>query len=275
MALYSRPRNTRLLVVSLVMASLITITIDFRGGQNGPFEVAGRGALSVVGALQGAVSRVVHPIGSMFTGIAHIASLRSENDALKKQIAQYRAEVGKNVSNERIIQELTKLLKLQENLQLRHTVAARVTGESPTNFEWAVFIDKGSSDDVKVDQPVVSGDGLVGHVISVAPHASKVLLIIDPDSAVAARLTSSGETGLVNGQRNRPLIMDLVNPDVKVFPNEEVVTSGFQGGLYPPDIPIGFVSHVYSARGSLTKTIEMAPAVDFSALEFVLVITKA
>ena len=92
---------------------------------------------------------------------------------------------------------------------------------------------------------------------------------------MAARLTSSGETGLVNGQRNRPLIMDLVNPDVKVFPNEEVVTSGFQGGLYPPDIPIGFVSHVYSARGSLTKTIEMAPAVDFSALEFVLVITKA
>ena len=162
---------------------------------------------------------------------------------------------------------------LSENLQLTG-VSGRVVGESVSNFEWSVTIDKGSADKVQINDPVVSGDGLVGHVIQVAPHACKVQLIIDPESAVAGRLTSSGETGLLVGQRSRPLTMDLVNANAKVVGNELVVTSGYQGGLYPAEIPIGTVSHDFSRLGSLNTTIEISPAVDFSALEFVLVITK-
>jgi rod shape-determining protein MreC len=273
MALYSRPRNTRLLVVSLVMVSLLTITVDYRGGQQGPLEAAGQGALQVVVALQSAVSKIIHPIGSFLSGIAHIGSLRSENEKLKAEIQRLKSQSGQTISDKRIIQEQAKLLKLIDDLQLTGK-AGRVVGESPTNFEWSVTVNVGSADKVKLDDPVVSGDGLVGHVISVAPHACKVQLIIDPDSAVAGRLASSGETGLVVGQRSKPLTMDLVNADAKVFPNEQVVTSGYQRGLYPPEIPIGQVSHVFSKPGSLTTTIEISPAVDFSALEFVLVVTK-
>jgi rod shape-determining protein MreC len=272
MALYSRPRNTRLLVVSLVMMSLLTITVDYRGGEKGPLEAAGQGALQVVVALQSGVSKIVRPIGSFLSGIAHIGSLRSENEELKAQIKALQAREGQTVSDKRVIQELTGLLKLTEDLELKG-VAGRVVGESVSNFEWSVTIDKGSADGVKVNDPVVSGEGLVGHVIDVAGHACKVQLIIDPDSAVAGRLASSGETGLVVGQRSRPLTMDLVNSDAKVFPDEQVVTSGYQRGLYPPEIPIGKVSHVFSRPGSLTTTIELAPAVDFSALETVLVVT--
>jgi rod shape-determining protein MreC len=272
MALYSRPRNTRLLVVSLVMASLLTITVDYRGGEKGPLEAAGEGALQVVVALQSGVSRVIHPIGSFLGGIAHIGSLRSENNELRAKVKALQAQVAKSISDKRIIQEQTKLLKLEENLQLKG-VTGRVVGESVSNFEWSVTVNQGSADGVKIDNPVVSGDGLVGHVISVAPHACEVQLIIDPDSAVAGRLASSGETGLVVGQQSRPLTMDLVNSDAKVVINDQVVTSGYQSGLYPPEIPIGQVSHVFSRRGSLTTTIELTPAVDFSALEYVLVVT--
>jgi rod shape-determining protein MreC len=272
MALYSRPRNTRLLVVSLVMMSLLTITVDYRGGERGPLEAAGQGALQVVVALQSGVSKIVRPIGSFLSGIAHIGSLRSENEKLKAQIKALEARAGQTVSDRRVIQELTGLLKLTEDLKLKG-VAGRVVGESVSNFEWSVTIRLGSADGVHVNDAVVSGDGLVGHVIDVAGHACKVQLIIDPDSAVAGRLASSGETGLVVGQRSRPLTMDLVNSDAKVFPDEQVLTSGYQQGLYPPEIPIGKVSHVFSRPGSLTTTIELVPAVDFSSLEFVLVVT--
>ncbi|HYT77760.1 MAG TPA: rod shape-determining protein MreC [Actinomycetota bacterium] len=271
MALYSRPRNTRLLVVSLVMASLLTITVDYRGGEKGPLEAAGQGALQVVAALQSGVSKVVQPIGSFLSGIAHIGSLRSENDALKAQIKALEARAGQSISDRRIIKELTRLLKLTEDLQLKG-VTGRVVGESVSNFEWSVTINKGSADKVQQNDPVMSGDGLVGHVIEVAPHACRAQLIIDPDSAVAGRLASSGETGLVVGQRSKPLTMDLVNSGAKVVINDQVVTSGYQSGLYPPEIPIGLVSHVFSRPGSLTTTIELTPTVDFSALEFVLVV---
>ena len=106
-----------------------------------------------------------------------------------------------------------------------------------------------------------------------------VQLIIDPDSAVAARLSATGETGLVRGQRDRPLTVDLISPNANVVSDEPVETSGYQipGGkaLYPPGITIGFVSHIFTRANSLTKTIEIRPAVDFNALEFVLVLVRS
>lgn len=276
MALYSRPRNTRLLVVSLVMISLLTITIDYRGGQNGPFEVAGRGALQVVGALQGTVSKVLHPVGAFFSGLAHVGSLRSENTKLKAELEAAQRKTGLAVTLQRQVDSLEKLIGLKSALKLKGQ-AARVVGESVSNFEWSVTISVGSSAGVRLNMAVVSGDGLVGHVVEVAPNTSKVQLIIDPDSAVAARLSSSGERGLMVGQRNNPLRLDLVDTTADVQPGEQVVTSGYtvsgEHGLYPPEIPIGIVSHVFPRPGSLNTTIEVAPAVDFSALDFVLVIT--
>ena len=273
MALYGRARNTRVLVISLVMASLLTITIDYRGGQRGPFEVAGRGAYNLVVAVQSVVSRVLHPIGAFASGLAHVGSLRSENQALKGQVRQLQAQVGRDVSLQRVNQELTKLFELEQTLQLKG-VTARVTAESVGNFEWSVNVDKGSTSGIRVDMPVIVGDGLVGHIVEVGLTAAKVQLIIDPDSSVAARLATSGETGLIVGQRSQDLNMDLVNPDAAVLPDEQVVTAGYQGGLYPPEIPIGVVSHIFQQPGSLTKTIDVRPAVDFTSLEFLLVVTN-
>jgi rod shape-determining protein MreC len=273
-AVSRRARSTRLLVVSLVMASLVTITIDFKGGSTGPLELAGKTALSIVGPLQDAVSHLFRPIGSFFSGLAHVGSLESDNHRLQDEITRLRQAAGTRVSTERELERLQRLLDLQQNLGLTG-VTATVIGASPSNFEWSITINRGSSDGVKPNLPVVAGEGLVGLVTEVSLHWSTVQLIIDPRSAVAGRLASSGETGLVTGQRGNPMIMDLVNPNVKVAPNELVVTSGYQGGLYPPEIPIGYVSSSYARPGSLTKSILVRPAVDFSSLEVVEVVLKA
>jgi rod shape-determining protein MreC len=272
MALYSRPRNTRMLVVTLVMASLLTITVDYRGGSSGPFEIAGKSTLAVVGALQGAVRRVVHPFGAFFGGLVQVGSLRSENQRLKAEIQVLQQQRGKTVTLERQLAELSRLAHLRDSLKLSG-VTAGVVGQSVGNFEWSITVNRGSTSGVKVDDAVVTGDGLVGHVLEVAPNVSKVQLILDPQSAVAGRLASSGETGLVVGQRDADLRMDLVNPDARAAASEQIVTAGFQGGLYPPEIVIGTVAHVYQVPGALTKSISVRPAVDFSALEFVLVVT--
>lgn len=273
MALYSRPRNTRLLVVSLVMLSLITITIDYRGGDSGPLELAGKGTLSVVGAMQGAVRKVVHPVSAFFSGLAHIGSLKDENARLQEEVRKLEAERAQTITLQRQNEQFRKLLDLQNALSLKG-VSASVIGESIGNFEWSITIDRGSTSGIRRDMAVISGDGLVGHVDEVAPNASKVLLVIDPRSSVAGRLAGSGETGLVVGQTDKnDLRMDLVNPQTEVAPDEEVLTSGYQGGLYPPGIPIGVTSHVFTNPGSLTKTISIRPVVDFSALEFVIVVT--
>jgi rod shape-determining protein MreC len=274
MALTRRSQRTRLLVVSLVMASLITITVDFKGGQSGPLELVGQAALSVIGPLQDAVSKTFHPVAEFFGGLARAGSLEAENKRLQDEIARLQQHANSQISTERLYKRLITLNHLEETLGFQG-VTARVIGDSVSNFEWSITIDRGSSSGVKVDQPVVTGEGLVGHVVEVALGWSRVELIIDPHSSVAGRLASSGETGLVSGRRSNPMAMDLVNADFKVPPNELVVTSGYQGGLYPAEIPIGFVSNVYAPPGSLTQSILVRPVVDFSSLEVVAVITKS
>jgi len=271
-ALSRRVRSTRLLVISLVMASLLVITVDYRGGTSGPFEVAGRALQTVVGTLQSGVSRVLQPIGSFFSGLVHIGSLQAQNHRLQQEIQDLREKTQHDTSLRRLIEEFNSLYKLQQTYGLQG-VAATVIGQSANNFQWSVTINRGSGDGIKQDMPVVSGDGLVGHVVSVTSNTSIVLLVLDPDSFVDGRLSSSGVTGGVQGERNKDLQMSLVPPDTKVFPGEQVVTSGYQSGLYPPEIPIGSVSHVYIQDGGLNKLITIRPAVDFSALEIVLVVT--
>ncbi|HEX8100698.1 MAG TPA: rod shape-determining protein MreC [Actinomycetota bacterium] len=273
MALYRRARNTRALVITLVTLSLVTITIDYRGGDSGPFEVAGRATLSAVGALQGAVSRLLRPAGSFFSGISHVGSLQEENERLRERIAALERQNSEGAYKDREIEQLRSLLNLKQGLRLSG-VTGNVIGESVSNFAWLITVDRGSVDGVRVHAPVVSGQGLVGQAVRVAPRWSQVELIIDPDSAVAGRLAASGETGLIKGQRADDLTMDLVNPKDPVVLNEQVVTSGYQGGVYPPGILVGFVSKVQDQPGGLFKRVDVRPAVDFSALQFVLIVTK-
>src|SRR5580765_5506814 len=87
-------RSTRLLVVTLVMASLVIITVDYRQGANGIFESMGRATASIVSPMQAAVSRIFRPIGSFFTGLGHIGSLESANRRLRDEVERLKAESG-------------------------------------------------------------------------------------------------------------------------------------------------------------------------------------
>jgi rod shape-determining protein MreC len=276
MALYRRARNTRVLVVSLVMICLLTITVDYRGGQTGPLAAAGRGAFTVVGALQDAVSHVFRPVGSFFSGLAHVGALQSENAALKRRITQLEQQAAQNTSRDRELERLRALYDLTLSGAYQGVVS-RVIGQSLSNFQFSINIDKGASQGIRLNDPVVSGDGLVGKVVQVTSNWSEVQLIIDRESGVGGRLSSSGGTGIVVGNTDRhDLLMDLLSTDVKVFPDEVVETSGFDSGsIYPPGILIGYVSASSEQPGSLHRTINVRPAVDFSSLEFVLIVTNS
>ncbi len=287
MALRNRTRSTRLLVVILVSVSLLTITVDYRQGDAGPLATVGSAALAIIGPLQEAVSKVTHPIGNFFSTLTHLPSIRAENEHLRGQVADLQAQIAIVASNEDRIKELENLLQIQASLGKNvQTTGALVIANGVSNFEWTVSINKGSSDGVKVDMPVVVGGvdtttaRLVGHVVKVSPDYSIVQLMIDPDSAVAGRLEQSRQTGILTGQGGSDLRMGLVDASTPVAPGELVTTAGYRipgvaSSLYPPGIVIGTVSRELDNPAALEKFVTVRPAVDFTSLDYVLVVLSS
>jgi rod shape-determining protein MreC len=261
------------LVITLITASLVTITVDYKEGSAGPLAQIGKAALSVIAPMQDAVSKAFRPVSRFFSSLADLPSLRSQNDALRIKVEQLQTQLSTTTSLQTRISELEGILNLRSTLLTNmQTTGANVIGSGVSNFEWSITIDKGSGAGVRVNDPVVAASGLVGHVIQVTPIASDVQLIIDPDSRVASRLIVSRETGLLSGRGPSDLSMGLINANTKVEPNEGVETAGYQNGLYPAGIPIGTVASVQNTPGSLTESVSVHPAVNFSTLDYVLVV---
>jgi len=119
----------------------------------------------------------------------------------------------------------------------------------------------------------------VGRVVSVTPVSSDVQLLIDQNFAVAGRLSTTRATGLVRGRGEQDPTMDGIPQDTQIALNGvqpvQVFTVSYeingQHGRYPPGILIGEVSSVIQSSNALETAVTLRPAVDFSALEYVLV----
>ena len=278
MAVRSRARSTRLLVVALVAVSLVTITIDYREGDDGPLASIGNAALTVISPLQEVVSKVTHPIGNFFSTLFRLPSIRHERDVLRERVDALETQLSETRSDQARLADLEALFGLRESLGPKvQTMAAQVIANGVSNFEWTIEIDKGSSDGMARDMPVIASSGLVGHVVQVGANSSRVQLIIDPDSFVAGRLDVSRQTGLLSGEGNQDLQMSLVESTAEVSPDERVVTAGYRirdvaESLYPPNVLIGTVSRVLEQDAATEKFVTVRPAVDFSSLSLVLVV---
>jgi len=269
--MFDRYKRVRWLLVILIVASLAIVTIDYRSKGNGPFERIGHVALTILSPIQHGLVTIFRPVGNFFAGFTEVPSLRARVSTLQRQVAELRAGENTVAEIERENESLRKLLGIRDRYNL-NTLAAQVIGVSPSNFERTVFIDRGSRAGVKKDMPVIAGDGLVGRVIRVGASTSEILLLIDRTSAVASRVVPSGETGLLEGDGSENTKLELFNPDAKLGVGDRVVTSGYDRGLYPPGIPIGTVVSAPPAQSNLSRVVTIQPYVDFSSLDYVLLI---
>ncbi len=284
MAARSGPRNTRLLVVGLVVVSLAIITVDYREGDSGPLADMGRAARTFMAPLQEAVTNATRPVGDFFSGVAHLPSLARENADLKAEIADLQARIAATSQVAAQNQNLQNLLDLQQSLR-PPSVPAVVIANGMSNLNYSITIDRGSNDGVQKNDPVVTGsqDGarLVGIVVAVTPISADVRLLIDEGFSVPGRLATSGETGLVVGNGDQDLTMQDIPANTK-FPSgsatESVFTITYQIGdqqsRFPPNILIGTVSAVVQGVQPDAQ-VSVRPAVDFSSLETVLVLQTA
>jgi rod shape-determining protein MreC len=255
---------------------VVLITIDFRQGAGGPLEKARDISSAVVEPIQRGFTTVFRPVGNFFSSIGELGSLRAQNAELLDRLknAQERISEAESVADEN--ERLRHELGLDESWASMNRVAAEVIYRAPSNYKWIVTIDKGRVDGLKPDMAVITSDGLVGKIQRATDTSSTVLLLIDPTGAAAAKTDEGRFSGLVSGNgAGEPLSFELVASDAKISVGDEVVTSSYNQGIYPPNIPIGRVTYVSAQTAALEKEIDVEPYADFQSLDFVQVLLES
>jgi rod shape-determining protein MreC len=276
-------RRRRAVLALLVAGSLILLTASFGGG-DGVLSSVQRGVVTVVSPIQEGASRALKPVRDLFGWVrdtvdakGKVADLERERDAYRRQAVAGTAALRENA-------RLQELLDLNESLTLDayQPVAARTIGVDPSVWWSQITINRGTSDGVRVDQPVVTGKGLVGRVSFATGSTAIVTLITDHTTYVPARVNETGVDGGVAAEAGRPddLVMQYTTRNDRVDRGQVVVTAGTRArsdglrSLYPPNIPIGEVTRV-DDPGTDDQRVHVRPFADVRRLEFVQVLTKA
>ena len=276
MLIRRRSGRGRLLLLIFLALCIVVITLDFREPTGGPLERARDFSLAIVAPIQKGLTTVTRPVGDFFSSIGDLSNLRSDNADLRNEIVKLRSEIeqARSVIGEN--GELRRQMELEGSYITAHRVFAQVDGRVPSNYKWAVFLDKGTQDGIRPDMAVVNADGLVGKIVQATPHTSTVLLLIDPQAGAGARVQGVGDTGVIQGEGgNENLKMSFIDPNAEVAVGDTVVTSGYDRGVFPPQIPIGTVNNVSVNRAELEKEISVSPFVNFTSLDVVQVLVDS
>jgi rod shape-determining protein MreC len=272
-------RRRRTVLVLLVVLSLILLTAYFGEAPGGHLHSVQRGFLTVVSPIQDGANKALKPVRDMFGWVGDTVHAKSQRNQLVKQVGKLRRELIADRAEKHSYHELLVLDHLDKQLSVNsyHPVNATVVGKSPNIWYSTVTIDKGESAGVRVNDPVINGEGLVGKVAQAASDGAQVSLITDSSVGVSARIGTTNATGIIQPKVGDPndLLLQYLPANTSANRGEYVVTSGTvsspDDSLYPPGIPIGQVTSVNEE--SAYRSVNVHPLADLHNLDVVQVLT--
>jgi len=223
---------------------------------------------SVVIPLQAIVAKGTRQIRHIWYGYIDLTHVRQENVRLQQQVNTLQGELFRYREAYLEQQRLRTLLDFR-SLAFPQAVPAEVLGVDPSLWAEAVTINKGADHNLQKDMAIVAPQGLVGHVVELAPRHATVLLLTDRRSAVDALVQRTRARGIVFGKSQDQLALRYVSVREAVKVGDEIISSGL-GDIYPKGLRIGTVVSVRPQPYGLFYEISVRPAVEFSKLEEVL-----
>ncbi len=206
-----------------------------------------------------------------------LEDLRRENEALRAELDGY-----KNlVYDAELIEEENEFLNSFLGIKEEHVdflfEDATVIGRESTNYRTVYTLSKGTFHGIEVNMPIITEEGLIGHITEVGATWSKAVLITETASAVGAYIERSGVLGVVEGtyelRTEGACRMVYIEPDSDIRVGDKVLSSGI-GEVYPRGIVIGKVTEITVDENSRTLTALIEPAADLDSISKLMIITE-
>ena len=275
-------RRRRAVLALLVTASLILLTAYFGESQDGRLHSAQRGALGALSPIQEGASRVLKPFRDLFGWFGDTIDAKGQRDKAEAERDALRTQLADAKNRLRVAEQQAQINDRDTigGMSQYGPVDARVYLHSPNSWYQSLQINKGTSDGVKVGDPVINGAGLVGKIETAWGGGAVVTLITDPEFATGGITADSKEPGSVVPAVGAPgdLLFKFVDNANKVRKGELVYTAGTISSRlesrYPAAIPIGTVDRIDIGDGELDRRIHIKPAADLTRVDMVQVLTE-
>lgn len=267
---FLRKNSLRIIAGCVLLAALLFYSLNLRHKEStNSFE---RFVLGAMAPLAGIVANVDDFVTGIWDNYMLLVGVHKENTRLRETVKTLNTRLIREretlLENER----LRKLMQLKEAIATP-TIAASVIGEDVTPWFRTVIIDRGAVDGIREGMPVVASAGVVGRVVRQTANSSRLLLITDHASSVAATIERSRARGVVKGRGAGLCSLEFSERGEDVKVGDIVVTSGI-GGVFPKGIPLGEVTMVKKGEFGIFQTVQVRPFVAMSQLEEVLVLVR-
>lgn len=273
MHIYRRFRDAALCIVLLALPFFVLRANLKDPSRTNAFD---RVILEASAPIQYGTTQFAQGVSAVLQEYVYLVDVKHDNDRLRAENARLLEDNNRLTSAATENRRLRRLLQLRDELR-GNLLSAQVIGKevSPYFRVTRVVLDRGERDHVREGMPVLTADGLVGQIRRTYSRYADVLLTADKTSAIDVVVQRNGARGMLKGtgsEENYVCQLEQLSRDDDVQPGDVVVTSGL-GQRFPAAILVGEIKEVVKREYGLYQEATVVPAVHFSRLEEVLVLT--
>ena len=232
-----RTKSFKILIITVVVLALCTISSTTFG-------------TNIISSAVGYITTGMQRVSATVTenkGKKTYSELLAENEELKKEIATLRTQLADYSDTKVENARLWKFYGLKTSADSYDFVPSTVIRRDSQSKFYSFTIDRGTSDKISVNDPVVSENGLVGYVNSVSRNHSTVTTILSPELSAGGFDVKSKDKGLISGDpeySDKGLVtFKKLEENNKIKVGDQISTTGV-GGVYPKNISIGKVKEI-------------------------------
>lgn len=231
---------TRILLFAAVLFS--SVLISFQRGDNRDVTGLEIATQETIAPLAAVMARPMRGIEGFFASFSRRATAFQDNDSLREEIAMLRQRQVQydNLAHKVARYEAILGVDTETDVPLKK-IAARAIGEVDGPFVRSLLLNVGSRDGVVIGNPVLSTNGLVGHVINTGPNTTRVLLLSDLNSRIAVASARSDATAILAGDNTEQPKLSFINQRENWMVGDRVISSGDDGAL-PRGLEVGEVT---------------------------------
>lgn len=262
----NRERSTLVLIpLLLFQLALLSVQIQNPSGM-APVKTL---VLAIQAPIVSITSDIAQGFRDVWSNYIWLVGARSENETLHEQVHLLSRQ---NRAYEEIRQENIRLRSLlaMNDVVGYSSIGARVIARTPGFLSNVLYINRGSTDGVRLDSPVISGDGIIGRVVLVLGNQSQVQLITNSDASVGAMMKGTRTLGVLQGSGDSLMDLNYISNTEQIQVGDIVLSSGLDT-IFPKGFIIGKVVDSRKSNG-VFYNIKVEPAVDLYHIEEVSVL---